>query len=542
MKSVLTVVGVGCLFLAVVVPAMGQQVGDYRSNGSGNWSTVANWQQWNGTSWVAAATAPNGSGDTITVRNADSIAVDVATTISHILQCTGTARVSDGGGPLTFASTGVYLHNRDAGFVPPATWNNGSTVRILGTSTAGPQFPSDRQYWNVEFESHGLTANVQLNMTGTSLTFNGNLWVGATVSSAGSSQQFRLSGSSATFPSLYRTYYIGGNIIMDSTRSILTTCGSSTVNTGDSVYVGGDVIINAGEFSLNRGSGASAWFFCNGNFSIAAGARMTRHSSSNYPAMIFFTKNGRQNWTNHGTITTGYFVPIEMAVRSGSIFNTGTSQVTGGVNFTLKSGSTLETAREGGVDSAINCFNGSGTPVVKTFESGASYTFDGTAVQVTGAGMPDTVADLTINNPTTVYLSRHVTIDGTLHLQAGQFDIGRGTGFTLGPGGQVSQEGGTLTEVASHDPAVPHTFFVDQNYPNPFNPSTTITFGVPAKSVVVARVFNLLGQEVATMFEGTKEPGVYTLHFNAGHLGSGMYFYRIQAGNRVDTKRMVILK
>jgi hypothetical protein len=92
------------------------------------------------------------------------------------------------------------------------------------------------------------------------------------------------------------------------------------------------------------------------------------------------------------------------------------------------------------------------------------------------------------------------------------------------------------------DDGIPESFFVDQNYPNPFNPSTTIRFGLSVRSHASITVFNLLGQEVATAFEGTRDAGTYEMDFNGAGLGSGVYLYRIQAGKSVETRRMVLTK
>ncbi len=542
MKFLFTIAVCLCALLVAGSVVYAQVTGDYQSNGTGNWSDHTKWLSYNGSSWVAAATAPTGSG-TITLQGTDSLYLDVSVTITGKLRTTG-GKVGNSLLTLSFGPGSVYEHAIDAGSIPDAAWDSTSTILISGTVTAGPQFSSGTQYGNVDFESHGLTQNVQLNMTGTSVTFRGHLWVGATTSAAGVAQQLRLSGSSATYPSLYRTYYIGGDLIMDSTRSIFTFCGSGTAYTGDSVYVGGNIHINAGVFSINRGSGASGWLFCNGDFSIGAGAQVTKHSSSNYPAMIFFTKSGRQTFTNQGSISTGFAKPFDVFVESGSIFNTGSGQLTGGMNFTLKQGATLETARDGGVDSAIVPNNGSGTGVTKTFEPNSSFIFDGSTPQRTGTLMPTTVWDLIINNTAGVTLTQATTVTDTLYLKAGVFD--NTIPFTLASGAGIAYEGGSLLIPLGVKPeggsAIPKVFFVDQNYPNPFNPSTTVRFGLPTRSSVSARVYNLLGQEVATVFEGTRPAGIYNLEFDASALPSGIYLCRIQAGRNVQVKRMLLVR
>ncbi|HUN65050.1 MAG TPA: carboxypeptidase regulatory-like domain-containing protein [Bacteroidota bacterium] len=90
---------------------------------------------------------------------------------------------------------------------------------------------------------------------------------------------------------------------------------------------------------------------------------------------------------------------------------------------------------------------------------------------------------------------------------------------------------------------VPTVFALHQNYPNPFNPTTTLSFDLPTSSVVTMKVFNLLGQEIATLVNAQPyEAGSYNISFNASALPSGVYFYRIQAGSFENVKKMVLLK
>ncbi len=91
-------------------------------------------------------------------------------------------------------------------------------------------------------------------------------------------------------------------------------------------------------------------------------------------------------------------------------------------------------------------------------------------------------------------------------------------------------------------PETPQVFALYPNYPNPFNPSTTITFSLDKKSEVSLKVFNILGQEVATLVNGTYAAGARSVQFNAGRLSSGIYFYRLQANGQVLTRAMVLTK
>ena len=80
------------------------------------------------------------------------------------------------------------------------------------------------------------------------------------------------------------------------------------------------------------------------------------------------------------------------------------------------------------------------------------------------------------------------------------------------------------------------------NYPNPFNPSTTINFAIPEATLVTLKVFNALGEEVALLVDGFMESGIHEINFEAVELNSGIYFYRIQAGDFAQVKKMTLLK
>jgi hypothetical protein len=85
-------------------------------------------------------------------------------------------------------------------------------------------------------------------------------------------------------------------------------------------------------------------------------------------------------------------------------------------------------------------------------------------------------------------------------------------------------------------------YYLMQNYPNPFNPSTAIKFSLPKATHVTLSIYNTLGQEVSNLVSKDMNAGVYTAEWNASSFASGVYFYRIQAGSFVETKKMVLLK
>jgi len=89
---------------------------------------------------------------------------------------------------------------------------------------------------------------------------------------------------------------------------------------------------------------------------------------------------------------------------------------------------------------------------------------------------------------------------------------------------------------------VPNGYSLNQNYPNPFNPLTTIEYSIPKTSHVDLRVFDVLGNEVATLVNEYRPIGIYEVEFEATSLSSGVYFYKLQAGEYVGTKKMILMR
>ncbi|NNG28111.1 MAG: T9SS type A sorting domain-containing protein [Ignavibacteriaceae bacterium] len=102
--------------------------------------------------------------------------------------------------------------------------------------------------------------------------------------------------------------------------------------------------------------------------------------------------------------------------------------------------------------------------------------------------------------------------------------------------------GDFTTSVERLEDLTPTRFELAQNYPNPFNPSTKIRFTIPEAGLVTLKVYNLLGEEVATLLNEEQTTGVYEVTFDAGQLSSGIYFYTINSGDFVASKKMILLK
>ncbi|HSW54268.1 MAG TPA: choice-of-anchor Q domain-containing protein [Ignavibacteriaceae bacterium] len=117
-------------------------------------------------------------------------------------------------------------------------------------------------------------------------------------------------------------------------------------------------------------------------------------------------------------------------------------------------------------------------------------------------------------------------------------------GYIVEPGGPV----GFVSDV-DDEITLPFTFKLEQNYPNPFNPSTRIEYQVPSISQVTLKIYDVLGNEVATLVNEEKPSGSYEVEFNANshsgnvrNLASGIYFYQLKAGELIQTKKMILLK
>jgi hypothetical protein len=94
----------------------------------------------------------------------------------------------------------------------------------------------------------------------------------------------------------------------------------------------------------------------------------------------------------------------------------------------------------------------------------------------------------------------------------------------------------------NHNTGLPTVFALSQNYPNPFNPQTIINYQLPITSYVELSIYNLLGQKVTTLVSEKKAAGYHQVEFNPQNISSGIYYYKIEAGQYQDVKKMILIK
>jgi len=123
-----------------------------------------------------------------------------------------------------------------------------------------------------------------------------------------------------------------------------------------------------------------------------------------------------------------------------------------------------------------------------------------------------------------------------------QDESGKDINENVKSGDQITISNSQINKLMVSGELIPDIYALEQNYPNPFNPSTKIRYSVPQSSKVVIKVFDILGNEIEKLIDEIKSTGSYEITWYTKNLPSGIYFYRIQAGSFVETKKMVLMK
>lgn len=279
---------------------------------------------------------------------------------------------------------------------------------------------------------------------------------------------------------------------------------------------------------------------------------------------LWKTTNGGLNWDSTGMYlpqagTEGGWNNSMRIIGNNIWFGTNNTRVYHSTNFGSNwiYGTTGTSANSYDVHyvSATNGFaGGASAALVKSTDGGATYSL------VSGApGGTSQIAGISGNANNILYVCGlniyRTTNGGTNWLTA---FTGTGTNnlwaISLTPNsfgclqGWACGANGTIlrmeiaTGVETPGTEIPKTFALEQNYPNPFNPSTKISYSIPANSNVNITIYDALGRQVKVLVNDFKNAGNYTVEFNAYNLSSGIYFYKLQAGDYANTRKMMLIK
>ncbi|HTY39326.1 MAG TPA: YCF48-related protein [Bacteroidota bacterium] len=235
------------------------------------------------------------------------------------------------------------------------------------------------------------------------------------------------------------------------------------------------------------------------------------------------TLGGRIWKTTNGGVTWTYVSPTFDALFNVCVCNASVATAVGGGGTIMRTtdGGTTWSHQTSGIYSDLwaVCFS---SPSV-----GVAVGVEGTIIRTTDGG----------NSWTTLMNGKSYTLWSVCF-------IDQSTGFAVGDGGTIlkTTSGGVTWAEESGTAGFPLQFSLGQNYPNPFNPSTTISFTLPSHSFVSLRVFDALGREVTALVSQEMTAGSHSMTWDASFVPSGLYFYRLQAGEIVRTKKMILLK
>lgn len=333
-------------------------------------------------------------------------------------------------------------------------------------------------------------------------------------------------------PRLFCVYFLNANtgFIMskniykttDGGNSWLTVFTTNTSDTVTSMYFTSDLVgyatIDADEIIKTVNVGNS-WSYLSGSFSDDYYSIYFSSPNTGYVCgglTLDKTTNAGLNWSSQSVYGVAYFRSI--------IFlddNTG---------FVVGLNGSYRKTTNGGTNWIIYTLLGITDDLYQIKKTPSNYLF---IVGEAGTILKST--DLGVN-----WISQYSTTNKTL---SSVFFISDVTGYAVGNNGTIikTTNGGTIGIQRNTD-IVPLSYSLSQNYPNPFNPTTKIKSDLPKPGLVTLNIYDALGREVATLVNEQLAPGTYETEWNASDFPSGVYFYKLKAGDFTDTKRMIMLK
>lgn len=419
-----------------------------------------------------------------------------STTVSGTLRTSTTGAVTGSVANLIFAAGGTYDHNRDGGVIPTATWNTTSTCLITGTVATAPTGFNGQTLgnwtWNTPALAGGTlltgtnnptqingiwtisgTNNVILDFTGINRTYNCDLVLSGNTrlswnrgSSAATSNITVNNFTTTAVPTTVNSMFINNNTSASPTTTFtvlgnfLVNCASGTAivwpsaagQTG-TIRVGGDFTVLSGGLSGGGTSTKRLRFINAGNKNYSAattvsltsvevdgGVLVINASPFSMTTVLNVNSGGTLSLTGSNNVTANT-TNINVA-NGGAIVFSGTGFLNNGGTFTLNAGASLSTVQPDGI-AASGPFGGVRSGSARTFNTGANYTYNGTAAQITGTGFTGG-ATVTINNAAGVTLTSQATVSTLLNLSAGVLSLGNNN-LTVSAGTAGAISGGSST-------------------------------------------------------------------------------------------------
>jgi hypothetical protein len=411
------VLALGMILCAALAQA--QVAGDLQSKASGNWGVTSTWQIFNGTEWVDSTGFTPGATRSVFIRN------------SHIV---------------TLESSGKNFYNMtiDAG---------GQLISGTSIPTGSPEY--------VRANGPSVIINGTFGSTGTPEDAIG-------LEIVGTDRTLTITGSGTFKPTRFRPYTgAARDTIIFDINSTFTYSGTSGTG-GVALYVSNNTndditfIVNSGKTvsfqdyaNISLGSSNNSAYAVNATFHIygtldlsATNNQITVRASTGKTATLNVHSGGVINLGRNfspstvadgGTTTIIVDGTFNTGVAGGGTadFSNPSSVITGSGTFSVSAGSTLNIGHADG----LNATTGPIRTSTRTFSTGANYTYSGTAAQVTGADLPATVNNLTLNNASGLTLTNHLAANGTVTLTAGDLSL-NGKTLALGTTGSLSESGG----------------------------------------------------------------------------------------------------
>lgn len=324
----------------------------------------------------------------------------------------------------------------------------------------------------------------------------------------------------------------------------VTYCDFIDANTGMAIGSIMDTNTNIQTKILKTTDGGLTWFktmndlivrdlssinFVNENVAFATGFEF---NGTHELSSIIKTTNGGVNWTSITRDSVKY--------TKVHFINTNTGYVSG-TNFTgaiiLKTtnqGSSWNTihTRDSLILEGINFFGESGVGIAygEKFYTGDNYV--PSVLRTTDFGTTWSLQTISESAPNVNVTSSSMIDKYNYYIAGGTFQDGRIYNTKNGGSTSINNNGGIVTS----------DYSLSQNFPNPFNPATSIKFNLPVRSNVTLKVYNGLGKEIIELVNEQKAEGSYEVKFDASHLPSGVYYYKMVSDNFSDTKKMILIK